>query len=130
MRIAALGVNPLPETSRLLVGGPLVGENETVGWLKQIPATNSTTVDSRHTCRVAAGATIFILLILSSLSCVGWCREDLYDRLHLGRADQGLEHVASRRGGRKSAAKQRIFRRSGAPQRDARVLSRQWHLSG
>src|SRR5690348_13534290 len=107
MRITALGLKPLPETSRLLVGGPLVGESETVGWLKQIPATNSTTVDSRHTCLVVPIATIFILFILSSLSCVGWCREDLHDFVCTLVGPTRVSNTSRPRRGGGTAAKQR-----------------------
>src|ERR1700733_13976143 len=50
MSMAALGAKPLPETSRLAVGGPLFIESETAGWPKQNPANNKIAINARPIC--------------------------------------------------------------------------------
>ena len=66
MSIWALGAKPLPETRRLVVGGPSVGESEIAGWLKQNPARNKTAVPSKQTCLRVRAETIVRLVMLTS----------------------------------------------------------------
>src|SRR6266516_737235 len=68
MSILVLGAKPLPETRRLVVGGPSLGESEMAAWLKQNPASRKITLQTRPACIPVRVRYSTLLVIISSSS--------------------------------------------------------------